>query len=69
EHKVPFIKLKAFTDNEKKGRLLLDYLANLSTYPVALIKSHLNSYRSPDSLVILDEKIIESSIKLSLIHI
>ena len=34
EHKVPFIKLKAFTDNEKKGRLLLDYLANLSTYPV-----------------------------------
>ena len=63
EHKVPFIKLKAFTDNEKKGRLLLDYLANLSTYPVALIKSHLNSYHSPDSLVILDEKIIESSFK------
>ncbi|WP_278533819.1 rhamnan synthesis F family protein [Streptococcus vestibularis] len=63
EHKVPFIKLKAFTDNEKKGRLLLDYLANLSTYPVALIKSHLNSYHSPDSLVILDEKIIEPSFK------
>lgn len=63
EHKVPFIKLKAFTDNEKKGRLLLDYLANLSTYPVALIKSHLNSYHSPDSLVILNEKIIESSFK------
>ncbi|MDB6184859.1 rhamnan synthesis F family protein [Streptococcus vestibularis] len=63
EHKVPFIKLKAFTDNEKKGRLLLDYLANLSTYPVALIKSHLNSYHSPDSLVILDEKIIDPSFK------
>ena len=63
EHKVPFIKLKAFTDNEKKGRLLLDYIANLSTYPVALIKSHLNSYHSPDSLVILDEKIIEPSFK------
>ena len=63
EHKVPFIKLKAFTDNEKKGRLLLDYIANLSTYPVALIKSHLNSYHSPDSLVILDEKIIEPSLK------
>ena len=63
EHKVPFIKLKAFTDNEKKGRLLLDYLASLSTYPVALIKSHLNSYHSPDSLVILDEKIIEPSFK------
>lgn len=63
DHKVPFIKLKAFTDNEKKGRLLLDYLANLSTYPVALIKSHLNSYHSPDSLVILDEKIIEPSFK------
>lgn len=64
DHKVPFIKLKAFTDNEKKGRLLLDYLANLSTYPVALIKSHLNSYHSPDSLVILDEKIIEPSFKI-----
>ena len=63
EHKVPFIKLKAFTDNEKKGRLLLDYLANLSTYPVALIKSHLNRYHSPDSLVILDEKIIGPSFK------
>ena len=63
EHKVPFIKLKAFTDNEKKGRLLLDYLANLSTYPVALIKSHLNRYYSPDSLVILDEKIIGPSFK------
>lgn len=63
EHKVPFIKLKAFTDNEKKGRLLLDYLANLSTYPVALIKSHLNHYHSPDSLVILDEKIIGPSFK------
>lgn len=63
EHKVPFVKLKAFTDNEKKGRLLLDYIANLSTYPVALIKSHLNSYHSPDSLVILDEKIIEPSLK------
>lgn len=63
EHKVPFIKLKAFTDNEKKGRLLLDYLTKLSTYPVELIKSHLNSYHSPDSLVILDEKIIEPSFK------
>ena len=63
EHKVPFIKLKAFTDNEKKGRLLLDYLANLSTYPVALIKSHLNWYHSPDSLVILEEKIIGPSFK------
>lgn len=61
EHKVPFIKLKAFTDNEKKGRLLLDYITKLSAYPVALIKSHLNSYHSPDSLVILDEKIIEPS--------
>ena len=30
EHKVPFIKLKAFTDNEKKGRLLLDYITKLS---------------------------------------
>ena len=63
EHKVPFIKLKAFTDNEKKGKLLLDYLANLSTYPVALIKSHLNWYHSPDSLVILEEKIIGPSFK------
>ena len=63
EHKVPFIKLKAFTDNEKKGKLLLDYLSNLSTYPVALIKSHLNRYHSPDSLVILDEKIIGPSFK------
>lgn len=61
EHKVPFIKLKAFTDNEKKGRLLLDYITKLSAYPLALIKSHLNSYHSPDSLVILDEKIIEPS--------
>lgn len=63
EHKVPFIKLKAFTDNEKKGKLLLDYLANLSTYPVALIKSHLNRYHSPDSLVFLNEKIIDPSFK------
>ena len=63
EHKVPFIKLKAFTDNEKKGRLLLDYITKLSTYPVALIKSHLNRYHSPDSLVILDEKIIGPSFK------
>lgn len=63
EHKVPFIKLKAFTDNEKKGRLLLDYIANLSTYPVALIKSHLNRYHSPDSLVFINEKIIDPSFK------
>ena len=63
EHKVPFIKLKAFTDNEKKGRLLLDYLTKVSTYPVALIRSHLNRYHSPDSLVILDEKIIDPSFK------
>ena len=63
EHKVPFIKLKAFTDNEKKGRLLLDYITKLSVYPVALIKSHLNRYHSPDSLVFLNEKIIDPSFK------
>ncbi|MFR2275303.1 MAG: rhamnan synthesis F family protein, partial [Streptococcus salivarius] len=63
EHRVPFIKLKAFTDNEKKGRLLLDYITKLSVYPVALIKSHLNRYHSPDSLVFLNEKIIDPSFK------
>ena len=61
EHKVPFIKLKAFTGDEKKGKLLLDYLTNRSTYPVALIKSHLNRYHSPDSLVFLDDKMVDSN--------
>lgn len=61
EHKVPFIKLKAFTGDEKKGKLLLDYLTNLSTYPVALIKSHLNSYYSPDSLVFIEDKVVGSN--------
>lgn len=61
EHKVPFIKLKAFTGDEKKGKLLLDCLTNRSTYPVALIKLHLNRYHSPDSLVFLDDKIVDSN--------
>lgn len=57
DHKVPFIKVKTFKDNEKMSALLLSYISEKSDFPIEVIKQYINRYLSPDSLAILEDKI------------
>ena len=58
EKKVPYLKIKSLKENEKRSVLLLALIEEKSNYPISYIKNYINRYVSPDSLIILDKKIV-----------